>query len=300
MTNETKKVKDVFKDYEAKGNILECDILNVSMFKKSNKLEVDLKSSKKIQIGEKLAFEFYLKSKFRVQDVDIQIDVQETKAPSKGKQSKEGKEEQEEVTPIIIGSKKAKITDKIVKVKDINMDSGKVVICGKIIKQEVKELKSGKFLLMMNVYDGTCTIVCKAFLEADVKDKVLERINSAPRVTVSGNAQYDPFSKEVTIMANIVMEAEAKTEAKRMDRSDEKRVELHMHTQMSQMDGITPVEDLINRARSWGMKAIAITDHGVVQSFPKANHVVEDNNGDIKVIYGVEAYLVPDRSNKCI
>ena len=295
MTNEAKKVKDVFKDYEANGNIQECEIVNVSIFKKSNKLVIDLKSSNKIQIGEKLAFEFYLKSKFRIQDVEINVDVHETKTHKQTKNSTEnGEEKQEEYTPVIIGNKKAKITDKVVKVKDINMDSGKVVICGKIIKQELKELKSGKFLLMINVYDGSCTITCKAFIEPDVKDKVLDRINSAPRVTVSGNAQFDPFSKEVTIMANVVMEAEAKNEMTRMDRSEVKRVELHMHTQMSQMDGVTPVEDLINRARKWGMKAIAITDHGVVQSFPKANHVVEDNKGDIKVLYGVEAYLVPD------
>ena len=295
MTNEAKKVKDVFKDYEANGNIQECEIVNVSIFKKSKKLVIDLKSSNKIQIGEKLAFEFYLKSKFRVQDVEINVDVHETKTHKQTKNSTEnGEEKQEEYTPVIIGNKKAKITDKVVKVKDINMDSGKVVICGKIIKQELKELKSGKFLLMINVYDGSCTITCKAFIEPDVKDKVLDRINSAPRVTVSGNAQFDPFSKEVTIMANVVMEAEAKNEMTRMDRSEVKRVELHMHTQMSQMDGVTPVEDLINRARKWGMKAIAITDHGVVQSFPKANHVVEDNKGDIKVLYGVEAYLVPD------
>ena len=295
MTNEAKKVKDVFKDYEANGNIQECEIVNVSIFKKSNKLVIDLKSANKIQIGEKLAFEFYLKSKFRVQDVEINVDVHETKTHKQTKNSTEnGEEKQEEYTPVIIGNKKAKITDKVVKVKDINMDSGKVVICGKIIKQELKELKSGKFLLMINVYDGSCTITCKAFIEPDVKDKVLDRINSAPRVTVSGNAQFDPFSKEVTIMANVVMEAEAKNEMTRMDRSEVKRVELHMHTQMSQMDGVTPVEDLINRARKWGMKAIAITDHGVVQSFPKANHVVEDNKGDIKVLYGVEAYLVPD------
>ena len=295
MTNEAKKVKDVFKDYEANGNIQECEIVNVSIFKKSNKLVIDLKSSNKIQIGEKLAFEFYLKSKFRVQDVEINVDVHETKTHKQTKNSTEnGEEKQEEYTPVIIGNKKAKITDKVVKVKDINMDSGKVVICGKIIKQELKELKSGKFLLMINVYDGSCTITCKAFIEPDVKDKVLDRINSAPRVTVSGNAQFDPFSKEVTIMANVVMEAEAKNEMTRMDRSEVKRVELHMHTQMSQMDGVTPVEDLINRTRKWGMKAIAITDHGVVQSFPKANHVVEDNEGDIKVLYGVEAYLVPD------
>ena len=293
MTNDAKIVKDVFKDYESKGNIVNCEILNVSIFKKSNRLEIKLKSTKKIQLGEKLEFEFYLKSKFRVQDVQITIEMPEEKE-EKASKSKESKEEKEEDTPIIIGNKKAKITDKIIKVKDVNIDSGKVVICGKIIKQELKELKSGKFLLMINVYDGTCTITCKAFIEAEDKDRVMQRISSAPRVTVSGDAQFDPFAKEVAIMARIIMEAEAKSDTTRMDRSEEKRVELHMHTQMSQMDGITPVEDLINRARKWGMKSIAITDHGVVQSFPKANHVVEDNNGDIKVLYGVEAYLVPD------
>ena len=293
MTNEVKKVKDVFKDYEDKGHILDCEIINVSIFKKSNKLIIELKSANKIQIGERLAFEFYLKSKFRVQEVEIKIDFEEIKVQ---KTTKGGKtdEKEEVITPVIIGNKKAKITDKIIKVKDVNIDSGKVVICGKIIKKEFRELKSGKFLLMMNVYDGSCTITCKAFIEPDNKERVENRINSIPRVTVSGNAQFDPFSKEVTIMANIVMEAEAKAENIRMDRAEQKRVELHMHTQMSQMDGVSDVGDLINRARKWGMKSIAITDHGVVQSFPKANHVVEDNNEDIKVIYGVEAYLVPD------
>lgn len=294
MENGARKVKDVFKDYEAKGNIQECEITNVSMFKKTSKIVIDLKSTKKIQIGEKLAFEFYLKSKFRVQEVEINLDVHE-EVKTKKKKSEDGEEEiQEEYTPIIIGSKKAQIKDKIVKIKDIGIDSGKVVICGKIIKQELRELKSGKFLLMINVYDGTCTITCKSFIEAEDKDKVMGRINQAPRVTVSGNAQFDPYAKEVNIMANIVMEAEAKAENTRMDRAEVKRVELHMHTQMSQMDGVSFPEDLINRARKWGMKSIAITDHGVVQAFPAANHVVQDNVGDIKVIYGVEAYLVPD------
>ena len=141
---------------------------------------------------------------------------------------------------------------------------------------------------------GSYTITCKSFLNPEEKDKVMDRLHSVPRVTISGNAQYDPYSKEVTIMSNVVMEAEAKSETIRMDRAEEKRVELHMHTQMSQMDGVSDVGDLINRARKWGWKSIAVTDHGVVQAFPKANHVVEDNGGDIKVIYGVEAYLVPD------
>lgn len=290
MTNEAKLVKDVFKDYDTKGSILECEITNVSIFKKSNKLVIDLKSNSKIQVGEKLEFEYYLKSKFRVAEVQINLDETTKKEVKSSK--KEIKIEED--TPIIIGNKKAKIPDRIIKVKDVNMDSGKVSICGKIIKQELKGLKTGSFLLMMNVFDGSSTITCKSFLNPDEKDKVLERINNAPRITVSGDAQFDPFSKEVVIMAKAVIESEVKQENTRQDKSEVKRVELHMHTQMSQMDGVTPVEDLINRARSWGMKSIAITDHGVVQSFPKANHVVEDNNGDIKVIYGVEAYLVPD------
>lgn len=137
MENVAKKVKDVFKDYEAKGNILECEIVNVNIFKKSSKIEIELKSSKKIQIGEKLAFEFYLKSKFRVETAEIKIDVQEVKT---AKQSKEGKGEisKEELTPVIIGNKKAKITDKAVKVKDVGIDSGKVVISRKNHKARTK------------------------------------------------------------------------------------------------------------------------------------------------------------------
>ena len=102
MTNEVKKVKDVFKDYEEKGKITECEIVSVNIFKKSNKLVIELKSNDKIQIGERLAFEFYLKSKFRVQDVETKIDFEEVKQTSKGKDT-DGKETKEEiVTPVII------------------------------------------------------------------------------------------------------------------------------------------------------------------------------------------------------
>lgn len=290
MTNEVKIVKDVFKDFQSRSRILNCEITNVSIFKKSNKLTIDLKSSEKIVIGEKLEFEYYLKSRFKVNEVQINIE----ESIVKKEKATKGETKEEETTPMIYGNKKAKISEKQVKVKDVNIDSGKVVICGKIIKQDLRELKSGNFLLMINVFDGTCTITCKAFINADEKDKILTRIKTASRVTVSGDAQFDPFAKEVTIMAKNILEASAKEENTRQDHSEVKRVELHMHTQMSQMDGVTPVQDLINRARSWGMKSIAITDHGVVQAFPAANHVVEDNNQDIKVIYGVEAYLVPD------
>lgn len=120
----------------------------------------------------------------------------------------------------------------------------------------------------------------------------------------------DSFSNEITIMVNNI--CKGKKPAERMDNAQEKRVELHLHTQMSAMDAVTSATDLIKQAIKWGHKAIAITDHGVVQSFPEANHVIVDNYADlvnkegkittqdildaapIKVIYGVEGYLVKD------
>ena len=105
---------------------------------------------------------------------------------------------------------------------------------------------------------------------------------------------YDNFAKELSVIANIIIELPKQEEIKRKDNSLNKRVELHLHTQMSQMDAVTSAKDLIKRAASWGMKSIAITDHGVVQAFPEAKHAVDDLGLDIKVLYGVEAYFVPD------
>ena len=173
MTNEIKLVKDVFKDYDEKGHMLECQVINVSLLKKSNKLIIDLKSINKIQIGEKLAFEFYLKNKFRVQDVEINIDVEEQKVQ---KGTKDKKENEDTLSNVIIGNRNARITDKIIKVKDVGADTGKVTITGKVIKKDIRELKTGKFLFMLNVYDGTSTITCKAFVEAKDKDKILEKL----------------------------------------------------------------------------------------------------------------------------
>lgn len=144
MANEAKLVRQVFKDYESKGHILECEITNVNIFKKSNKLTIDLKSNTKIQIGEKLEFEYYLKSRFRVQEVEINIDVKEDELVQKKTKAEKNEEKLDEVTPMIIGNKKAKISGKAIKIKDVSMDSGRVVICGNIIKQELKELKTRK------------------------------------------------------------------------------------------------------------------------------------------------------------
>ncbi|MBQ7882651.1 MAG: PolC-type DNA polymerase III [Treponema sp.] len=203
-------------------------------------------------------------------------------------------EEADEDTPLILG-KSMEIQEPLVKVKDLNVDDGKVCLDGEVIFMEDKELKSGKTLLSFDLYDGSSTLTCKAFLEKNNAKKIIGRMKKAKGIKISGTAQMDQFSGELTVMANTIVESTGIKKVKREDKSEVKRVELHMHTQMSQMDAMTSATDLIKRALSWGMKSIAITDHGVVQSFPEAHKLLGRENPDMKVIYGVEAYLAPDK-----
>jgi len=203
-------------------------------------------------------------------------------------------EEADDDTPLILG-KSIEIQEPLVKVKDLNVDDGKVALDGEVIYMEDKELKSGKTLLSFDLYDGSSTLTCKAFLEKNNAKKIIGRIKKSKGIRIAGTAQMDQFSGELTVMANTIVESTGIKKVKRQDLSEEKRVELHMHTQMSQMDAMSSATDLIKRAMSWGMKSIAITDHGVVQSFPEAHKLLGRENPDMKVIYGVEAYLAPDK-----
>ena len=201
---------------------------------------------------------------------------------------------EDENTPLILGMTPV-IKEQIVKIQDLSAESGMVALQGEVIRIEDRELKSGKVLLSIDVYDGTSTLTCKAFVNGDNAKKVMGRLKNAKGIKLSGKAGIDTFSKELSVMANTIIETEGIKKETRMDNAEVKRVELHMHTQMSQMDAMTSATDLIKRAMKWGMKSIAITDHGVVQAFPEANHAVEKS--DMKIIYGVEAYLVPDKSS---
>ena len=188
------------------------------------------------------------------------------------------------------------IKEPLVKVIDLSVDSGKICLDGEIINMDSRELKSGKLLITFDLYDGSSTITCKVFAEAEKAGAMKGRLKGAKGVKVAGTAQYDPFAKELGVIANVIIESTGIKRAERKDNSEVKRVELHMHTQMSQMDGISATKDLIKRAMKWGMKSIAITDHGVVQAFPDAHKLLGRDNPDMKVLYGVEAYLVPDRT----
>ena len=198
-------------------------------------------------------------------------------------------------TSLIFG-RSINIKDQPINVKELTADDGKVTISGEIINTDSRELKTGKVLVMFDVYDGTSTITCKLFAKnTDDANKILSRFKKVKGIKLNGTAQLDPYAGELTIIANNVVETQEIKKQERQDLAQVKRVELHMHTKMSQMDGMTSATDLIERAMKWGMKSIAITDHGVVQAFPEAHKLLGRNNPDMKVIYGVEAYLAPDK-----
>ena len=202
--------------------------------------------------------------------------------------------EEDTSSPLILGNS-MNISDPLVKITDLNAESGNVCIDGEILGMEDKETKTGKVILSINIYDGTSTMTCKAFLPGKNAKNIVKRLGKTKAVKLAGRAQMDAFSNELTIMANTIVESTPLPKTTRDDNAEVKRGELHMHTKMSAMDAMTSATDLIKRAMSWGMKSIAITDHGVVQAFPEAYHLLGRDNPDMKVIYGVEAYLVPDK-----
>ncbi len=204
-------------------------------------------------------------------------------------------EEEQEDTPLILGTNQ-NITDPLVKVVDLAVDDGKISLEGEVIFTDARTLKSGKTLFSFDVYDGTSTITCKTFLNKETAKRIIKRIENSKGVKVAGTVQMDTYANELTVIASTVVETEGIKKKIRQDKAEVKRVELHMHTQMSQMDGMTSAKDLIKRAIKWGMKSIAITDHGVVQAFPEAHKMLGYDNPDIKILYGVEAYLAPDKN----
>ncbi|NLL06521.1 MAG: DNA polymerase III subunit alpha [Clostridiaceae bacterium] len=203
-------------------------------------------------------------------------------------------DEKKENTPLILG-RNVNIKESVIKITDIVPDEGRVAIAGEISNIEAKALKSGKTLISFALYDGFSSMTCKAFIKPGEDGEVLTRLKKAKGVKLAGNASNSKFSGEVEFVANTIVEIDGLKKVTRQDDSEVKRVELHMHTQMSQMDAMSSASALIKRAMSWGMKSIAITDHGVVQAFPEAHKLLGRNNPDMKVIYGVEAYLAPDK-----
>ena len=197
-------------------------------------------------------------------------------------------------------------------ISDIVGEIGAVVVRGTVLDSSRRDIRNEKSIVKFSITDMTDSIYCKTFVPTALADELLSYLKAGSWVKIKGNAIFDSFDKEVCVASIQGIMKIPPFIGKREDKAERKRVELHCHTKMSDMDGVSECKDLVKRAYEWGMPAIAITDHGNVQAFPDANHVRDalmssenkkrkenglppvDPQKFFKIIYGVECYLVDD------
>ncbi|MFP3391105.1 PolC-type DNA polymerase III [Brevibacillus sp. SIMBA_040] len=202
-------------------------------------------------------------------------------------QDSKGSDKAEAITTLMMGYE---IKDAPIPITEIQEEERRVVIQGTVFNVEVKELRSGRHLLTFNITDYTDSLTVKMFSRDKEDVKMLEALKDGMWVKARGSVQHDTFIRELVMNANDLNQIEQ--QIVRKDTAEEKRVELHCHTPMSALDAVASVKSLVSTAAKWGHKAIAVTDHGVVQAFPEAYSVAKKNN--IKCILGMEAYVIED------
>ena len=192
--------------------------------------------------------------------------------------------------------------DEPIELSQVVTEMGEITIHGKVISFDTREIRNEKTIVMYAVTDFTDTIMVKMFVRNDQLPDILAEIKPGAFLKIKGVTAIDKFDRELTIASVTGIRKISDFTQSRQDTAPEKRVELHCHTKMSDMDGVSEVKDLVKRAHDWGHKAIAITDHGVAQAFPDANHYIEtlDKDDPFKVIYGVEGYLVDDLTDVAV
>ncbi|GED70199.1 DNA polymerase III PolC-type [Brevibacillus reuszeri] len=202
-------------------------------------------------------------------------------------QDNKGSDKAEAITTLMMGYE---IKDAPIPIIEIQEEERRIVIQGTVFNVEVKELRSGRHLLTFNITDYTDSLTVKMFSRDKEDVKMLEALKDGMWVKARGSVQHDTFIRELVMNANDLNQIEQ--QIVRKDTAEEKRVELHCHTPMSALDAVASVKSLVSTAAKWGHKAIAVTDHGVVQAFPEAYSVAKKNN--IKCILGMEAYVIED------
>lgn len=178
-------------------------------------------------------------------------------------------------------------------IEEILGEMGEVVIRGKIRAFDSREIRNEKTILIFDITDFTDTMTVKMFTHNEQVSQLKESLYVGAFIKIKGVTIIDKFDSELTIGSIVGVKKIGDFSTTRMDNSARKRVELHCHTKMSDMDGVTDAKSIVKRAKKWGMPAIAITDHGNVQAATEANHAL-DRGDTFKIIYGVEAYLVDD------
>jgi len=228
--------------------------------------------------------EFKKNEEERIRSIVSLEETSMTDSQAKKKRKRETVSDDPEILDVILGKN---FSDSLMQMCEVTPDSGRVAICGTISGTEFREIRGNRYLCTFDITDYTSSITIKFFVQKDDYDLRAEQIKDGKYFKVRGEAQFDKFSRELTIMATDIIELQ---KHEKTDNAEVKRVELHLHTQMSAMDAVTPAAKLVERAAQWGHKAIAITDHGVVQAYPEAYSAGKKHN--VKIIYGVECYLL--------
>lgn len=172
-------------------------------------------------------------------------------------------------------------------------EMGEVIVRGQITAVDEREIRGEKTIVTLTLTDYTDTIRAKLFAKNEELPDFREKVKKGAFVRMKAMTAIDRFDNELTLSSITGIKKSSDFRKTRMDNYEKKRVELHCHTKMSDMDGVSEVKDLIKQAKAWGHKAIAVTDHGVVQAYPDASHSL-DKGDPFKVIYGLEGYLVDD------
>ncbi|MGP1612679.1 MAG: PolC-type DNA polymerase III [Catonella sp.] len=181
--------------------------------------------------------------------------------------------------------------------KDITEPQKNIIVRAQIVSLEEKEFNNGKVVLSLSLTDFTDSIICKIWTDKEKKDELKNKFKAGKFIKISADAQFDTYANELTLGYIQGIKEIENFRTERIDNSEKKRVELHLHTQMSEMDAVIDTKELLETLLKWGHKAVAVTDHGVVQGFTNIFHAKSSlKMKDFKIIYGVEGYLVDDTS----
>lgn len=185
------------------------------------------------------------------------------------------------------------VNDQVVSLESLTPETGNVAVEGVLFRIESRTIRNDKKLITLLITDKKTSVCLKAFTSITKWEEIDELLKPGDWIKVKGNTEWDTYENQLVLMIKDIEKCEKTIKE---DTCNNKRVELHAHTKMSAMDGLNEISELIKTAARWGHKAIAITDHGVVQAFPEAPKIVKKNKLDIKIIYGLEGYLFDDKN----
>jgi DNA polymerase-3 subunit alpha (Gram-positive type) len=276
------------------SNLLKVTYGNKFMFSflKNKNIELVIKNSINDLFGVTCRVDFDFDSKLEIKNTYNEPFVL-NEAVSIDKSIKREKIVEKEITSSVDGVITGRKIDGMpLELISVNEPLKEVTVCGDIFKREIIDTKKGRKIFIFYLTDYTSSITIKLFPKQKDVEKIIEEVKEGSMYKIRGEIVNDSYENELVMMARDIVKTRC---IEKMDIAEEKRVELHLHTNMSAMDGMTPAKELVSTAAKWGHKAIAITDHGVVQAYPEAMEAAKKNK--IKIIYGIEAYLVDDGSS---